>query len=167
DVLFLEVDGLSHSLQRDKKGRVEEKILISHEGWEKRHPSSTEKRLKKLSLFSSHDEDEFWEEASRHVLSRYEIDEKTVIVINGDRAGWIRQGVNYFPNALYQVDRFHLKQELRRIFGPKSECLKDLYAALDADVSGARFMACLAEKGKCLPRRKEKEQLERLIDDLS
>lgn len=167
DVLFLEVDGLSHSLQHDKKDRVEEKILISHEGWEKRHPGSSEKRLKKLSLFSSHDEDEFWEEASRHVMSRYEIDEKTVVVINGDRASWIRKGVNYFPNALYQVDRFHLNRDLRRIFGRKSECLKDLYAALDEDVTGAAFLSCLVEKGSELASKKDKDQLDSLINDLS
>ncbi|MEW6724627.1 MAG: UPF0236 family transposase-like protein, partial [Bacillota bacterium] len=42
----------------------------------------------------------FWEEASRKLYSIYGIDEKTWAVINGDRAGWIREGVKYFPRAI-------------------------------------------------------------------
>jgi len=44
-VLFLEVDGLWASLQREKKPSIEARILVSHEGWEARHPSSEEYKL--------------------------------------------------------------------------------------------------------------------------
>jgi len=49
-----------------------------------------------------------------------------MVVINGDRAGWIRKGLEYFPRAMYQVDRFHLKRDLRTLLRGTQE----LYPAL-------------------------------------
>lgn len=31
-----------------------------------------------------------WEDASRHLYTHYDIDDQTQVVINGDRATWIR-----------------------------------------------------------------------------
>src|SRR5690606_31636543 len=84
--LFLEVDGLVVSLQRQKRRRrMEEKLLTVHEGWEPRHPSSKEYELVNKRHFRTQDAD-FWEAASRFVYALYDVDEDTVVIINGDRA---------------------------------------------------------------------------------
>ena len=73
------------------------------------------------------DSKDFWEKASRHLYSRYDIDENTVVVINGDRATGFEKGVEYFPKAIYQVDRFHIRRDLRRLLQGTKElkgCLK-------------------------------------------
>jgi len=58
------------------------------------------------TYYASLELEEFWDEASRHLYCKYDIDNDTIVVINGDRAPWIREGVEYFPKAIYQSDRF-------------------------------------------------------------
>lgn len=117
DVLFIEVDGLHvHKQQSTRKNR-EIKIGIVHEGWRKKHPSSRNYELKNKSYWATLDNHEvFWEEFSRYLYGKYEITKDTQIVINGDGAPWIRKGIDYFPNAIYTYDRYHLKSWIRRSF---------------------------------------------------
>lgn len=144
-VLFIEADGMWVPLQKLSKKRIEEKLFTSHEGWEPRYAGSQQHRLKEVRQFRTHCRGDVWEETSRWVYSRYDIDEDTVVVINGDRAEWIRRGVEYFPNAMYQVDRFHLSRDLKRLFGVKSKAYRQLMDALDSDdPTGASFLAELA-----------------------
>jgi hypothetical protein len=114
-VLFVEADGYWCSMQRERKKSRETKMVVSHEGWRARAPGSNEYELLNKTHYLDLDSKDFWEEASRHLYSRYDIDENVMVVINGDRASWIRAGVDYFPKAIYQVDRFHVKRDLRRL----------------------------------------------------
>src|SRR5690606_7610304 len=96
-VLFLEVDGVSVPLQREgRQRRVEEQLLTVHEGLAPRHSASGEYVLVNKRQFRTRERD-LWKLASRFVYSLYDVDENTVVVINGDRAEWVRQGVKYFP----------------------------------------------------------------------
>lgn len=168
DVLFLEVDGMMVSLQQERRGVLEEKIVTSHEGWQPRYPGSQAFALQRVRQFRTQDTADFWEEASRWVYSHYAIDERTVVVINGDRAGWIRRGVNYFPNAMYQVDRFHLQRELKALFRTAPATLHGLQEALDSgDVTGATFLARLAEAAPKLTDLRKREEALRLVRDLA
>lgn len=161
--------GLFVRLQQEGPRKlVEEKFIASHQGWRRRHSSSKEYELVNETFFSAHDQDDFWEVASRHIMSRYDIDENVMVVANGDRAEWIRKGVDYFPQAMYQIDRFHLKRELRRLFGKHPECLRRLYTALESNgPTGATFLACLAECRKLLRSKKEREAARKLLEDLA
>jgi hypothetical protein len=126
-VLFVEADGYWCSMQEGKKKSREMRMMVAHEGWEARTPSSREHGLVGKTHYLDLDSKDFWEKASRHLYSRYDIDENTVVVINGDRASWIRKGVEYFPKAIYQVDRFHIRRDLRRLLQGTKElkgCLK-------------------------------------------
>jgi len=109
---------------------------------------------------------DFWELASRFVYSLYDVDENTVVVINGDRAEWVRQGVKYFPKAIYQVDTFHLMRELRDIFGHGSPVVQELAEAREEDVTGAAFMAKLAEACAKLTDPKKRQRCRALLEDL-
>jgi len=129
-VLFVEADGYWVSMQREKDREV--RMMVSHEGWRPRTPGSDEYELvnKLHYLEADMQGKDFWDNASRHLYSVYDIDEKTLVVINGDRAKWIRRGVEYFPNAIYQVDRYHLKRELRDLLRDTRHLEKGL-AAVD------------------------------------
>src|SRR5699024_5919376 len=86
-VLFLEVDGLHVHKQNATRSSREVKNGIVHEGWEKANPSSEEYKLKNKSYRSTLENGEvFWEDFSRYLYGKYEITEKTHIVINGDGA---------------------------------------------------------------------------------
>jgi hypothetical protein len=58
--------------------------------------------------------EEFWSIVSETVYREFKINEDTVIVINGDRANWIRMFREWFCdcNVLYQIDRFPLLMTL-------------------------------------------------------
>src|SRR5690625_3769824 len=67
---------------------------IVHEGWGKRHPSSSDYELKNKSYWETLESGQvFWEEFSRYLYEKYEITNDTHIVINGDGAPWIRNGI--------------------------------------------------------------------------
>src|SRR5690606_19391198 len=73
-VLFLEVDGLWTSLQKEKSSSTETRILVSHEGWKPRYPSSEEYVLVNKRHFTYQDKPEcFWEEASRYLATQYDL----------------------------------------------------------------------------------------------
>ncbi len=68
----------------------------------------------------------FWSTMSETLHSEFEINEDTIIVINGDRAKWIRMFREWFCDCtvLYQVDRFHLLRTLEGFLrGGKRELL--------------------------------------------
>jgi hypothetical protein len=110
-VLFIEADGIWVSRQR--AGKKEARLAIAHEGWRRRSGAGEEYELvHRTHCYVDDSREDFWEEASRQLWSIYDLRD-TVVVINGDRAGWVRRGVGYFPKAMYQFDRFHLKRELK------------------------------------------------------
>jgi len=136
-VIFVEADGYWVSMQKCKKDRREVRMIVAHEGWQPKTPGSREYDLihKTHYLEMDGDSSDFWENASRHLYSRYDIDEETLVVLNGDRASWIRKGIEYFPNAIYQVDRFHLKRDLRLLLrGSKKDLRDGLRAVEENDV---------------------------------
>jgi len=63
-----------------------------------RTPDSKDYALKKMV--------QIWEKVRDLIYIYYDVDENTMIIINGDRASWFRKGTEYVPNALYQVDRY-------------------------------------------------------------
>ena len=109
-VLFIEADGLYVS--RQKVGKREERFTVAHEGWRRRSPGSNEYELVNKTHVHCGAKGDIWEETSGALSLKYDLS-KTMVVINGDRAGWIRRGVEYFPNAIYQFDRFHLLREIK------------------------------------------------------
>ena len=114
-------------------------MLVSHEGWQRRTPGSSEYLLKEKTYYQDPEggSDDFWDAASRNLYSKYDIDENTLVVINGDRAPWIRKGLEYFPNVMYQVDRFHVKRDIEHLLRHHKGILKKgLDAFENSDIKG-------------------------------
>lgn len=166
-VLIIEADGLHAHLQRPR-GSAEQRIVTVHEGWEKRSPGSGEYVLKKRSYCVVRDGDDAWDEVSRHVYGRYDVS-GTVVVINGDRASWIREGVGWFSDAaaaLYQFDRFHIERDLKRVLRERPGLAQ---AALESYRGGRaqEVPAVLREAEAAEPDRKKAKEIRALLDDLS
>jgi hypothetical protein len=113
-VLFVEVDGLYTKLQRSKKRGMENAIAVVHEGWEK---SGKRVRLKNKQHYLHTGGGDFWEGFGDFLVERYEIDENTWLVVNGDGAPWIGECTSYFHQCLYMLDRFHVARDLKRFVG--------------------------------------------------
>jgi hypothetical protein len=168
-VLFMEADGVWMHLQRSGKRSIEERMLTVHEGWAPRQGNPSEFSLQNSSMWSSHEQGEdWWDTSSRWVYGKYDIDDDTIIVLGGDRAGWIRQGIQYFggKHVLYQVDRFHFAREIRRIFGKGNDAAKKVMSVVDKDPSGQLLLQTLAEARPHALSHKRKD-LDALITDLS
>lgn len=163
DALFLEVDGINPSLQGSKKGRHEVKVGIAHEGWEKRHPRSKDYDLKNKSFYYSLENGEsFWEGFSRSLYEQYDIQEDTPIVINGDGAPWIRGGMEFLPQAIYNYDRFHLEKWIKMAMSNRSKKeRRKAYVAGEAN-DPAALVTAVAEAEKAETDDKKREEIETL-----
>ncbi|TMZ42020.1 ISLre2 family transposase, partial [Klebsiella pneumoniae] len=85
---------------------------------------------------------------SRQLEEQYAITERTYVVINGDGAPWIRAGVDYFQNALYTYDRYHLKTWIKQALSNRSKQERQrVYEAADAHDPSA-MLAAIAEAEK-------------------
>jgi hypothetical protein len=161
-VLFIEADGFWPARQREK--RRESKLFVSHEGWEPRSPGSKDYQLVNRQDFVPSQKGDAWEEYLTWLESQYDLSD-TWVVINGDRAPWIRSGVESFPKAMYQVDRFHLIREVRRLLKPHAEQLKAARRAIkssDADGLLKALGSALADEHDA----KRQAEMEQLHDDL-
>ena len=70
-----------------------------------------------------------------------------MVVLNGDRAPWIKKGLEYFPNAMYQVDRFHVKRDLKGLLKHDRKALRTGFNAFDkSDIEGLTKALKLAMK---------------------
>ncbi|MGE5561511.1 MAG: ISLre2 family transposase [Chloroflexota bacterium] len=126
-VLFIKADGLYVS--RQKAGKREERFVIAHEGWQRRSPGSEEYELVNKTYIHCDSAGDVWEQASRMLFARYDLSD-TVVVVNGDRAKWIREGVRYFPKAIYQFDRFHLLRDVKAKLRLAPQARKEVLQAI-------------------------------------
>jgi hypothetical protein len=140
-IIFIEVDGLYASLQKQSRRSTEEKVGVIHTGWDHRSECQGEYVLKDIRIVrtQSSSPEGFWSTMSETLHSEFEINEDTIIVINGDRAKWIRMFREWFCDCtvLYQVDRFHLLRTLGGIFKRGSESYYRLRDAMDKDPTGS------------------------------
>jgi hypothetical protein len=127
-VLFVEADGFWLGMQGRPK--QEARLLVTHEGWEPRSTGSEEYRLVERKDFVFEGKGDPWAEFAAWLESEYDLTE-TWVVINGDRAPWIRKGVEWFVRAMYQIDRFHLLRDLQRVLRPLPEHLKEAQEMLN------------------------------------
>jgi hypothetical protein len=113
-VLFVEADGLYTKLQRRNRRGMEHAIAVVHEGWEQ---VGRRVRLRNKQHYLHRGEGDFWEGFGDFLAERYEIDEDTWLIVNGDGAEWIGECESYFHRCIYTLDRFHVARDLKRYVG--------------------------------------------------
>lgn len=120
--LFVEADGLSIALQRENKRRGELKRMVASSGRidlgidrKGRHRRAL---TGKVSYGGIEPPAAFWERSWLQVAAHYDLAHTAQVVLGGDGAEWIRGGLSGVTDGLFQLDRFHLARELRRVLGP-------------------------------------------------
>jgi len=137
-VLFVEADGLYTRLQRCQKRGMEHAIAVVHEGWEKQ---GERVELKNKQYYLHTGTGDFWEGFGDFLVERYEMDEHTWLVVNGDGAPWIRECESYFHLCLYTLDRFHVARDLKRFVGHLPEVWEAVRKALSKQDPAALMTA--------------------------
>ena len=163
DVLFVEVDGLFTKSQEKNRKSKELKIAAVHQGWEMngKRASLIDKRH-----FIHRREHPFWEEFEQYLMDTYEYDPvRHQLVINGDGAKWITSCREYFRNATFVIDRFHIARDIQSIFReyPRRRSIRRKFEACDAN----GFMIELNTAVGTLDHEGKEQQLEELISQLS
>ena len=118
-VLFEEMDGVWLRMQgkdRKRMKKQEMKVSVMYEGWEK--DGKRNSRLSNKAVLAGMEKsDEFHEKREAQIHRRYNPDEIGLRILNGDGGSWIKDP--YDADAVFQLDRFHIYQEIRRKISDK------------------------------------------------
>lgn len=133
-VLFEEMDGVWLALQGDdrpKCGKKEMKVSIAYTGVVRKNG---ERRLKdKVCAAGFHTSKAFINRREAGLCAKYDMDNVKTRIINADGAGWIKNMND--SRVVYQLDRFHIEQEITRRIRNKhiQQNIKNLIHANDVD----------------------------------
>ena len=133
-VLFEEMDVVWLNIQDEhhrKMKKQEMKVFTMYEGWDaesENHNRST--LLEKTMLAGMEKSSEFHEKREACIRKKYDADEIGQRILNGDGGSWIKEP--YDPDVIFQLDRYHICQEILRKIGDK-EAQKEIRELFDAD----------------------------------
>ena len=113
-VLFEEMDGVWLSMQdkdHKKMKKQEMKVFTMYEGWD--GSSRQRSRLVNKTMMAGMEKsDEFHRKREALIEKKYNADEIQQRILNGDGGSWIKEP--YDPEVIFQLDRFHIYQEIKR-----------------------------------------------------
>lgn len=116
-VLFEEMDGVWLKMQgpdHKKVPKQEMKVFTMYEGWDEEMEKAGRSTLKGRAMMAGMDgSTAFHEKREAFIRSIYDADEIQQRILNGDGGSWIREP--YDPDAIIQLDRFHIYKEIRRL----------------------------------------------------
>ncbi len=123
-VLFEEMDGVWLSMQDEhhkKMKKQEMKVFTMYEGWDAEKERENRSTLvAKTMLAGMEKSSEFHEKREACIRKKYNADEIGQRILNGDGGGWIKEP--YDPETIFQLDRYHIYQEiLRKISDKKAQ----------------------------------------------
>ena len=127
--LIVEADGVILSLQREQERRMEVKLGIAYEGWEK-IGKDRYKTVNKTIFGTVTHKDLFWEGMSLKLQKHYDLSRLKESILGGDGASWIKEGSGYLKGH-YQLDRYHLNKELCAAFGRDNQIKGRIWAACE------------------------------------
>ena len=120
-VLFEEMDGVWLFMQDEhhkKMKKQEMKVFTMYEGWDaEKEKEGRSSLVGKSMLAGMEDSSTFHEKREACIHKKYDADEIGQRILNGDGGSWIREP--YDPEALFQLDRYHIYQEVLRKIGDK------------------------------------------------
>lgn len=121
-VLFEEMDGVWLRMQtpeHKKSPKKELKVFTMYEGWDAEAEKANRSTLTGKAMMAGMEASQkFHEKREAFIRSRYDADEIQQRILNGDGGSWIKE--DYDPDAIFQLDRFHIYQEIRRLIKAKA-----------------------------------------------
>ena len=118
-LLFEEMDGVWLKMQgkgHKKLHKQEMKVATMYEGWEK-DGGSCSKLVGKTLIAGMEKSEEFHAKREARIRSIYNADEIAIRVLNGDGGSWIKDP--YEPETVFQLDRFHIQQCIKKKIVPQ------------------------------------------------
>lgn len=134
-VLFEEMDGVWLKLQgKDHKSipKQEMKVATIYEGLDAEETKRSVLKGKK-TIAGMENSTEFHEKREAQIRSIYNADEIQYRLLNGDGGSWIKDP--YEPDTIFQLDRFHIRQEIKRKLNEDEEARTDVEALFEAEMT--------------------------------
>ena len=119
-VLFEEMDGIWLHMQDSSHKRMkkqEMKVFTMYEGWDKDQQRRST-LVGKTMLAGMEPSRLFHEKREALIEKKYDVDEIQQRILNGDGGSWIKE--TYDPDAIFQLDRYHVYQEILRKINDRS-----------------------------------------------
>lgn len=132
-VLFEEMDGVWLRLQGKDHNSIpkqEMKVATVYEGWDKEDRSGSRLCGKKV-IAGMEKSSEFHEKREAQIRSIYNADEIEYRILNGDGGSWIKDP--YESDTVFQLDRFHIRQEIKRKLKQDKEAAKAVEGLFEAE----------------------------------
>lgn len=133
-VLFEEMDGVWLSMQDEhhkKMKKQEMKVFTMYEGWDAEKEKQNRSTLvAKTMLAGMEKSSKFHEKREACIRKKYNADEIGQRILNGDGGGWIKEP--YDPEVIFQLDRYHIYQEILRKISDK-EAQEEIRKLFDAE----------------------------------
>ena len=138
-VLFEEMDGVwlrQQGEHHEKLPMMEVKVSTTYEGWDEQKEEEGRSALVGRHILAGiESSDTFHDKHEAEIRKRYNADEIGCRILNGDGGSWI--GDPNDPDAVVQLDPFHVHMEIRRCIADK-RAQADVEASLaDKDIDGA------------------------------
>ena len=115
-VLFEEMDGVWLHIQDEHHKRMkkqEMKVFTMYEGWDaEKEKQSRSTLVGKTMLAGMENSTQFHEKREACIRKKYNADEIGQRILNGDGGSWIKEP--YDPETIFQLDRYHIYQEILR-----------------------------------------------------
>ncbi len=123
-ILFEEMDGVWLHMQNEKHKKMkkqEMKVFTMYEGWDAEKEKQKRSTLVgKTMLAGMEKSTEFHAKREACIRKKYDADEIGQRILNGDGGSWIKD--TYDPETIFQLDRYHIYQEiLRKISNKKAQ----------------------------------------------
>lgn len=115
-VLFEEMDGVWLNMQDEhhkKMKKQEMKVFTMYEGWDAEKEKQGRSTLVEKSMLAGMEKStQFHEKREACIRKKYNADEIVQRILNGDGGSWIKEP--YDADAIFQLDRYHIYQEIHR-----------------------------------------------------
>ncbi len=114
-----------------KMKKQEMKVFTMYEGWDAQKEKQNRSALVEKTMFAGMEKStEFHEKREACIRKKYNADEIGQRILNGDGGNWIKEP--YDPEVIFQLDRYHIYQEiLRKISDKKAQ--QDIRDLLEAE----------------------------------
>lgn len=130
-VLFEEMDGVWLNMQDEhhkKMKKQEMKVFTMYEGWDaEKEKQGRSTLVEKTMLAGMEKSTGFHEKREACIRKKYNADEIGQRILNGDGGSWIKEP--YDPDVIFQLDRYHIYQEILRKIRDKEaqEAIRELF----------------------------------------
>jgi hypothetical protein len=146
-VLYVEADEDHVVLQNGKRALC--KLVYVHEGID---TSSKRHRLKNphyiSGIYEGSSREQIWWEAWEYIQSQYDEDKLERIYLSGDGASWIREGLEFLPNAVFVLDKYHLQKYVNSATIGNEHLRKNIWIGI-RNLDYEAIKKVLAEAGEC------------------